>query len=68
MTISGAWGVLRPGSLRVRPGPVRVSFGPPVPIDAFLPDDVQGLSRAVREVIVRGLEPHEVGPGDRETN
>lgn len=67
VAISGAWGVLRPRSVRVRPGPVRVTFGPPVPIDPFLPDDVQGLSRAVREVIVRGLEPHEVGAGDRDS-
>jgi 1-acyl-sn-glycerol-3-phosphate acyltransferase len=47
VAISGSWEVMRPRTARIRPGPVRVEFLPPLAVDAFLPDDHEGLLREV---------------------
>jgi 1-acyl-sn-glycerol-3-phosphate acyltransferase len=55
LAISGAWSVMRPRSLRVTPGPVRVVVGAPMDVAPFLPDDVDGLRAAVRREIELGM-------------
>ena len=64
VTVSGSWGVIRPRTVRVYPGPVSVTFGVPIDPAPFAPDDVAGLSRVVRSAIARRLQPHEVAPDD----
>jgi len=61
VAISGSGHVLRPGSLRVRSGPVRVSFAPPIHVRPYQPHDTAGLMAAVRRAIVERLDPSEVG-------
>lgn len=48
IVITGSGRVMPPGSMRVTPGPVAVSFLPPVDVAPFLPDDLAGLMRTVR--------------------
>ena len=62
VAISGSWKILPPGSLLLRPGPIRVSFAPPLDVAPFQPDDVNGLMTAVRQAIVERLDPAEIGP------
>ena len=56
VAISGSWEVLRPGTLRIRPGPVRVEFLPPLEVTDDLPDDHEGLLREVRGRHERALD------------
>jgi len=65
VAISGSWHILRPKSLRVRPGTVRVTLGKPIDVGPYLPGDVEGLSREVRRVIAAGLRPGELREEDR---
>ncbi len=64
VAVSGSWNVIRPRTLRVRPGPVRVTFGEPIDVTPYLPDDLAGLMTAVRVAIARNLDPVELDPGD----
>ena len=66
VAISGSWKVLRPGSARARPGPVRVEFLPPLEVTEFLPDDHDRLLREVHGRLERALravsDPPRSGP------
>lgn len=55
VAITGSFDVLPPGSLRVRPGAVRVSFQPAIDVAAYQPQDHAGLQARVRSAIERGL-------------
>ncbi len=59
VAISGTGRALRPGTLELRPRPVRLSFAPPMDVGPYRPGDTQGLMAAVREAIARRLEPEE---------
>jgi len=54
--ISGSWGILKPRSLAVTPGTVRVRFFEPIDVAPWQPDDVNGLMGTVHAVIRRELE------------
>jgi 1-acyl-sn-glycerol-3-phosphate acyltransferase len=58
VAISGTWDALPRTSFRPRPGEARVRFLPPVEVDRYAPDDIDGLMSEVRAAIVRGLEPN----------
>ena len=60
VAISGSWGILRPRSLVVTPGVVRVQVLEPVDVSPWEPDDVQGLMEYVHAVVRDALEPTEV--------
>jgi 1-acyl-sn-glycerol-3-phosphate acyltransferase len=60
VAIRGSWEVMRPGSLRVKPGPVHVEFLPAVDPGEFLPNDTKGLSHRMRETIRRAREAEQV--------
>jgi 1-acyl-sn-glycerol-3-phosphate acyltransferase len=66
VAISGSWEVLRPGTARLRPGPVRVEFLPPLDVTGFLPSDHEGLLREVHGRLERALraapDPSRSGP------
>ena len=62
VAISGSGAVLAPRALRVRPGPVRVRFFPPIDPARFQPDDTRGLMAAVRARIEAELEASEREP------
>lgn len=57
VAISGTGRALRPGTLRLRPGPVRALFAPPLDPSRY---EVQALMDAVRREIARGLGPEEL--------
>lgn len=56
VAISGSHRVMPPRSVRVRPGPIRVRFLPPQPVDEFLPDDYQGLLDRMHGILGQALE------------
>lgn len=58
VAISGAYDVLKPRSIIVRPGPVRVTFGSPIDAARYA-GDVNGLIAKVRAEIESGLSLHE---------
>jgi 1-acyl-sn-glycerol-3-phosphate acyltransferase len=60
VAIRGSWQVMRPGSVRVNPGPVEVEFLPAVDPAEFLPNDTAGLSNRLRETIRRAREAERV--------
>jgi 1-acyl-sn-glycerol-3-phosphate acyltransferase len=60
VAISGSWGILRPRSLVVTPGVVRVQFLEPVDIAPWQPDDVRGLTEHVHGLVRQALEETEV--------
>ena len=60
VSISGTGKVVRPRSIVVRPGPVRITFAPVVDPTAFKRGDIDGLSEHVRTAIASGLEPDEL--------
>jgi 1-acyl-sn-glycerol-3-phosphate acyltransferase len=72
VAISGSGRMVRPGSIVVRPVPVRVTFLDAVGVKPFLPADVDGLVAQVRSAITAHLAaderpvPHE-DPGRRAT-
>jgi 1-acyl-sn-glycerol-3-phosphate acyltransferase len=55
IAIRGTWEILPPGSLRVRPGPVDVSFLEPLAVTPYQPDDYPGLMAAVRARIAEAI-------------
>lgn len=65
VAISGTGKVVRPRSIVVRPGPVRVTFLPPIDVGLFAPDDLDGLLARTRNAIVACLEPDELHVADR---
>ena len=62
VAISGSWGILRPRSLVVTPGVVRVQVLEPVDVSPWQPDDVRGLTEHVYRVVRDALAPTEVEP------
>ncbi|MCP3978819.1 MAG: 1-acyl-sn-glycerol-3-phosphate acyltransferase [bacterium] len=64
VAISGSWDVMRPRSLRLRPGPVRVRFMPPIDTTGYAADDIEGLQRDTRRAIVSGLDDPGEEPRD----
>lgn len=60
VAIRGSWQVMRPGSVRVKPGPVEVEFLPAVDPTEFLPEDTAGLAALLREKIRRAREAEKV--------
>lgn len=61
VAVSGSGKVLRPRSIVVRPGTVRVRFAEPIDSLPFGEDDVDILAARVRAAIASGLEPDEAG-------
>jgi len=59
VAIHGSFPLLPPGSLRFRPGEVRVEFLEPMVVDAWAADDPAGLRDAVRGAMARRIEPSE---------
>jgi len=59
VSISGTGKIVKPGSIVVQPGTVRVTFSPPIDPGTFAPDDLDGLSDAVRAAIAARLAPDE---------
>ena len=59
IAITGTRSVVRPRSIVVRPGPVHVTFFPPVD-PASYGDDVLPLMDRVRRTIASGLSPDEL--------
>ncbi len=55
VSISGSFAVLPKGAWQIRPQPITVVFGKPIPIAPYLPDRREALSQAVREQIVSGI-------------
>src|SRR5262249_9751330 len=60
VSISGTGKVVKPRSIVVRPGPVRVTFSPVGDATAFKRGDIDGLSGAVRAAIASGLSADEL--------
>lgn len=58
VAISGAYDVLKPKSIVVRPGPVRVTFAPPIDVASYA-GNLDGLIERVRSEIAAGLAPDE---------
>ncbi len=56
IAVSGSGAMLPAGTLRLSPGPVRVSIAPPVDLKPYLPGDAEGLMARVREAIERQLD------------
>ncbi len=56
IAISGSGRILPRRSLRVTPGPVLVSFLPPIDVAEFQPDDHDGLRDKVRGALLQALE------------
>jgi 1-acyl-sn-glycerol-3-phosphate acyltransferase len=56
IAISGSGSILPRRSLRVTPGPVKVSFLPAIEVSEFMPDDYSGLLDRVREALIRALD------------
>jgi 1-acyl-sn-glycerol-3-phosphate acyltransferase len=64
VAISGTGRVVRPRSIVVHPGPVEVTFLPPIdPADH--PNDLEGLLARTRKAIVARLGPDELHEADR---
>jgi 1-acyl-sn-glycerol-3-phosphate acyltransferase len=57
IAISGSWSVMRPGSVRVHPGVVRVRLLEPIEVGPWLPDGVDELRRHVHGAVRAALEP-----------
>ena len=55
VAISGSWGILRPRSLVVTPGVVRVHFLEPVDVSPWQPDDARGLTEHVHGLVREAL-------------
>jgi 1-acyl-sn-glycerol-3-phosphate acyltransferase len=62
VAISGSWGILRPRSLVVTPGVVRVQCLEPVDVSPWQPDDARGLSEHVHGLVREALAVTEVEP------
>lgn len=62
VAISGSWGILKPRSLVVTPGVVRVQCLEPVDVSPWAPDDAQGLSEHVHGLVREALAETEVEP------
>jgi 1-acyl-sn-glycerol-3-phosphate acyltransferase len=60
IAISGAGAVVRPGSMVVRPGTVKVTFLPPIDVSPYLPSDWEGLLGEARGRIAARLAPDEL--------
>jgi 1-acyl-sn-glycerol-3-phosphate acyltransferase len=60
VAISGSWGILKPRSLEVTPGIVRVRFLDPVDVAPWQPDDVRGLTEHVYGIVREALRHTEV--------
>lgn len=59
MTVVGTREILRPGSIRIRPGPARLIIGTPIePQPGAVEHAAQGLCERTREQIARTLEAH----------
>jgi 1-acyl-sn-glycerol-3-phosphate acyltransferase len=56
VAISGTARILPRRSIRVTPGPVTVSFLPPIDVAEFLPADHDGLRERVRGALLQALE------------
>lgn len=56
VAISGSGRILPRRSLRVTPGPVTVSFLPPIEVAEYQPDDHDGLRDRVRAALLQALE------------
>jgi len=56
VAITGSWRILAPGSLRVRPGPVRVEFLAPIDPAEHPPGDVAGLLARVEAALRARVE------------
>lgn len=61
VAISGSYRILRPGSVRVRPGPLRVHLAPA--LDPARHAGAEDLSAATRAAIAAALSPDELLPG-----
>jgi len=61
VAVSGSYRILRPGSLQVRPGPLRVRLAPP--LDPARHATVEDLSAATYAAIAASLSPDELLPG-----
>jgi 1-acyl-sn-glycerol-3-phosphate acyltransferase len=59
VAISGTYDVLKPRSIVVRPGPVRLTFAPPIDIGPYA-GDLDGLIAKVRSEIVSRLPTEEL--------
>lgn len=57
VAITGSWDVLRPGSLRVTPGTVRVRLLDMIDVESWAPRGVESLADHVHGVVQRALEP-----------
>jgi 1-acyl-sn-glycerol-3-phosphate acyltransferase len=64
VSLSGAYRVLRPGTLALRPGRVRIRIHAPVDTAAYGLEGRDRLMADVRAAIAAGLAPHERGEGD----
>lgn len=60
VAISGSWGILRPRSLVVTPGVVRVQCLDPVDVSPWQPDDARGLTEHVYDLVREALADTEV--------
>jgi 1-acyl-sn-glycerol-3-phosphate acyltransferase len=60
VAISGSWGILKPRSLVVTPGVVRVQYLEPVDVSPWQPDDARGLTEHVHGLVREALAETEV--------
>jgi len=60
IAISGSWGILRPRSLVVTPGVVRVQILEPLDVSLWQPDDVRGLTERAHRLVREALAETEV--------
>ena len=59
VAISGTYHVVKPRSIVVRPGPVRVTFAPPIDVADYA-GDLEGLLFKVHSEIASRLPPDEL--------
>ena len=62
VTVSGSNRVTPKGTLGVRPGPIKITYGEPIPTRGLTVADRKDLKRRVREAIARGYDPELQGP------
>jgi 1-acyl-sn-glycerol-3-phosphate acyltransferase len=62
--IVDAWRVLQPGSIRIKPAPVEIRFGTPIPTKGLSPADRDALAQRTHDAVERLRDGVDDPPGD----
>ena len=59
-----AWRILKPGVMRIKPAPLEIRFGEPIPTDGLSPDDRDALAQRTHDAVERLRDGVDGPPGD----